>query len=147
MSRYALTLCLALLAAPGAAQEMTVTEQDDGSAVIGGTLQDIGARSGTSLRTPDAIAAQLNQMFRGDGEVDYAAGHIVDGPLRLSLTRSDGSVGFYDVAGDMVVFGPPGAFDEDGATYALTGLAIFPDPEAPSRLRADFGTLSMTRMD
>lgn len=145
MKRIVLAASLALITAPALAQEATISRHDDGGIGIDAPMSALGTVSDGLLQPDEEMVRQIVLELAGDADVDYAEGHVLPGPVRLSLTRDDGSVAFFDIAGDVVAFDAEETYFATGSNWTLRGVAVF---EAPGgELRAEFGSMAFISVD
>lgn len=125
------------------ADEITVIDHGDGSYTVEADIDDLGKFAGNSIATVTAFAVALGESFGADTRIDFTNGHVVQGPVSVSIARPDRSVALYTAQGRIVAYDSQNTFTETQTNFSLQGVIVFKDSQG--RVVADRGTVSLIK--
>jgi len=132
-----------LTISPAHSDEIVVIDHGDGSYTVQADIEDLGKFAGNSIATVSNFAVSLGKAFGADTRVDFSEGHVLQGPVSVSIARPDGSVALYTAKGRIVAYDSQDTFTETRANFSLQGVIVFED--AKGRIVANHGTISLIK--
>jgi hypothetical protein len=137
-------------AAAGAAGDYLLKPVEGGGYLIERSAAPAAAKTTRGLATVADLVSLLDGDAAAPENIDFTAGKKMEGVYTVLVGRSDGSLGKYERARDVIIFAAPSSLTTRGDLTTLTGAVVFAlkvdNSGAPGAVqRFETGVISLTR--